>query len=348
MVKLIIASWRAHAGKTSIIAGLAKVLDRPIGYLKPFGDRSLYRKKRLWDQDAALMTHLFGLTDAPEEMSLGFDHSKLQYMYDDDSRREKLHEVVRHIGSGKEVLFIEGGEAITYGASVGLDAITLARQVGGHLVIVLSGDTDAVLDEMAFVNAYVKLTGVDFRGVVINKIRDLQDFNATARETIKGMGVEVLGALPYQPELTFFALDDLAERLFAKVIAGASGVNRVVKHILVGAMSVDAMLRHPGFQAESKLIITSGDRSDMILAALESNTAGIILTNNMLPPPNITAMASERNIPLLLVLPDTYQIARQIDELEPLLTPTSTEKLSLLAQLIKTHVRIERLVCLAA
>ena len=102
MVKLIIASLRAHAGKTSIIAGLANVLDKPFGYMKPFGDRSLYRKKRLWDQDAALMTHLFGLTDAPEEMSIGFDHSKLQYIYDEDSRREKLHEVVRRIGTGKE------------------------------------------------------------------------------------------------------------------------------------------------------------------------------------------------------------------------------------------------------
>jgi BioD-like phosphotransacetylase family protein len=81
----------------------------------------------------------------------------------------------------------------------------------------------------------------------------------------------------------------------------------------------------------------------MILAALESDTAGIVLTNNILPPPNITALASERNIPLLLVLPDTYQIAKQIDDLEPLLTPTNTEKLSLLAQLIKTGVQIERL-----
>jgi hypothetical protein len=343
MVKLIIASLRAHAGKTSIIAGLANVLDKPFGYMKPFGDRSLYRKKRLWDQDAALMTHLFGLTDAPEEMSIGFDHSKLQYMYDEDSRREKLHEVMHRIGTGKEILFIEGGHDITYGASVCLDAITLAKQLGGNLVIVISGDTNAILDEIAFINTYVKLAEVHFGGVIINKLHDLEDFNATALEAIKEMGVEVLGALPYQPELTFFSLDDLAERLFAKVIAGAAGLNRLVQNILVGAMSVDAMLRHPGFQAESKLIITSGDRSDMILAALESDTAGIVLTNNILPPPNITALASERNIPLLLVLPDTYQIAKQIDDLEPLLTPTNTEKLSLLAQLIKTGVQIERL-----
>ena len=101
MVKLIIASLRAHAGKTSIIAGLANVLGKPFAYMKPFGDRSLYRKKRLWDQDAALMTHLFGLTNTPEEMTLGFDHSKLHYMYDADSRREKLYEMVRRIGTGK-------------------------------------------------------------------------------------------------------------------------------------------------------------------------------------------------------------------------------------------------------
>ncbi len=344
MVKLIFASLRAHAGKTSMIAGLANALNKPFGYLKPFGDRSLYRKKRLWDHDADAMTSLFDLTEAPEEVSLGFDHSKLQYMYDDDSRREKLQEAVRHVGADKQMLFIEGGRDLTYGTSVRLDAIGLAKQLHGNLVIVINGDTNAILDDIAFVNTYVKLAEVNFGGVIINKLPDLEDFNLTALAVIQEMGVEVLGALPYQPELTLFSLDDLAERLFAKVIAGASGLDRLAKRILVGAMSVDAMQRHPGFQAESKLMITSGDRSDMILAALESDTAGIVLTNNILPPPNMVALASERHIPMLLVSPDTYQTAKQIDDLEPLLTPSSAEKLSLLTHLIKTYVNVERLV----
>ncbi len=81
MKSLIIASLRANAGKTSLIVGLAEHLGQPIGYMKPFGDRLLYSKKRLWDYDAALMTELYSLNEPPEGMSIGFDHSKLRYMH---------------------------------------------------------------------------------------------------------------------------------------------------------------------------------------------------------------------------------------------------------------------------
>lgn len=96
------------------------------------------------------------------------------------------------------------------------------------------------------------------------------------------------------------------------------------------------------------MIITSGARTDMILAALESNAVGIILTNNILPPPNIISKASERDIPLLLVAPDTYEVAKQVDNVQPLLTQDDTTKIDHLVQLITEHVNISSLegVCL--
>ena len=39
--------------------------------------------------------------------------------------------------------------------------------------------------------------------------------------------------------------DFLAKRLFAKVVTGEKGLNRVVKNILVGAMSVNALYQTP-------------------------------------------------------------------------------------------------------
>ena len=53
MDTFVVASMRPSAGKTSIIIGITKALNRKIGYIKPFGDRFLYRKKRMWDYDAA-------------------------------------------------------------------------------------------------------------------------------------------------------------------------------------------------------------------------------------------------------------------------------------------------------
>ena len=85
-------------------------------------------------------------------------------------------------------------------------------------------------------------------------------------------------------------------------------------------------------------MITGGDRTDMILASLESDTSGIILTNNILPPSNIIYKATERNIPLLMVLSDTYQTAKQIENLEPLLTKDDTDKVELLRRLCQKHL----------
>jgi BioD-like phosphotransacetylase family protein len=343
MDKLIIASMRSGAGKTSMIVGMAKVLKKRIGYMKPFGDKMLYRKKRLWDYDAALMTNIFDLKDAPEDMSIGFDHSKLRYMYDEAGTRRRLTEAASHVGEGKDVLFVEGGKDITYGISVHLDSISLARHMGGKLFIVLSGDADTVLDDVSFLKKHVDTADVGFGGVIINKVHDAEDFKRTYLDGIAQMGIDVVGLIPYKTELTHFSIDYLSESLFAKVIAGEGALGRVVENVLVGAMSADAVLRHPVFQKKNKLVITSGDRSDMILAALESDAVGIILTNNILPPPNIIAMASERNVPLLLVSTDTYQTAKQIETTEPLLTKGSAEKIALLEQLVREHVNIETL-----
>jgi len=157
------------------------------------------------------------------------------------------------------------------------------------------------------------------------------------------MGVRVLGLIPYQSSLRNFTVGYLSECLFAKVIAGESGLNNVVKNVFVGAMSTTEAMRNPLFNKENRLVITSGDRSDMVLAALDSNTIGILLTNNILPPSNIIAKASEMNIPLLLVPSDTYQVARQIDAMEPLLTRDNTGSIELLVGMVREGVNMDEL-----
>jgi len=102
-------------------------------------------------------------------------------------------------------------------------------------------------------------------------------------------------------------------------------------------------LRSPKFNKGDKLIITAGDRVDMILTALESDTAGIVLTNNILPPSNIISKATDRQIPVLLVAADTYQIAQQIDNMEPLLTQQDEQKITLLGSFVKEHVALDTL-----
>ena len=128
------------------------------------------------------------------------------------------------------------------------------------------------------------------------------------------------------------------------MITGERGLNRVVKNILVGAMSINALYQTPLFELEGKLVITPGDRADMILAAIQSDAACLVLTNNILPSSSVISKADERNIPLLLVPQDTYRIATQIDGIESLIGREDTHKVDLLEKLVRKHVNLKEIV----
>lgn len=328
--RIVFASMSENAGKTSMIVGLGKALGKKIGYMKPMGDRLLYQKKRLWDYDSALVTNIFGLKERPEDITMGFEHSKLGYMYDDSSRKKRLLDIAAGIEKNCEILFVESGRNLRYGSSVNLDAVSIAKDLDAKLVIVLAGTDDAIMDDLSFIKKSVNLHGVELLGVIINKLQDADDFEATHMDAIKALGIDVLGLVPHQDVLTQFSMNYLADMLFAKVLAGDEELLKPVKNIFVGAMSASAAMREPAFKKEGKLIITSGDRSDIILAALDSDTAGIVLSNNILPSTKIISKAAQMKVPLLLVHTDTFLVAKQVDDAVPLLTKDNAAKIVIL------------------
>ncbi len=343
MKRLVIASIRPDVGKTSLIIGMGKVSGKKIGYMKPLGDRMLYRKKRLWDHDSSLITTLFDLDEDPRDLSIGFEHAKLRYMlFEENDTKEKLLERLSDIGEAeRDVIFVEGGKEVNYGTSVFLDPISLSRYLNADLVFVVSGNEDEIMDDLMFIERYVTLEEVGFSGVIINKVRHPVDFKSTYMEDIQSLGINVLGVVPYSSELTYLTVNYLVEKLFVKVISARDNLDRVIKNIFVGAMSADSALRNPLFQKEKKLIITSGDRSDMIISALESGASCILLTNNILPPVNIISKAENLGIPILSVPVDTYKAAKSIEKLDPIPAWNDKAKLECLTQLVKENVDVE-------
>jgi BioD-like phosphotransacetylase family protein len=339
MKTVVIGSTKPNAGKTSIIVGMAKGLNKSFGYLKPLGDRLIYRKKRIWDYDTALMTNIFGLTDAPEDMSIGFAHSKLMYSYNNASVQKRLADMISETQPGKEFQFIEGGKDLEYGTSVFLNSIALAEYMKCPLVLVISGTEDIIMDDIWFIKKYLVMGDVDLAGVIINKIHDMEDFQATYMPVIEKAGINILGVIPFQRELTRFSISYITDGLMARVVVGAKGMEKTIENILVGAMSVDAAVNSAVFKKEKKLVITGGDRSDMILAVTEdSETRCVVVTNNILPPPNIISKCEEKDIPLLLVPFDTYETARRLDNIVPLLTPDNSENINRVTQAVKDNV----------
>jgi dethiobiotin synthetase len=236
MKKLVIASISHGAGKTSFTIGLAKASGKKFAYLKPLGDRLLYKKKRQWDFDAAVVTSLCGLAEGPENMTIGFEHSKLRYMYDEEGLKEKLGEAISAVQEGCDLMVFEAGPTLSYGLSVNMDALSLTGYVDGKLIAVVSGVDDVIVDDITFLKRYLEGSQVDFAGVVINKVRDKSDFMDVHMESIKELGVNVLGIIPFHEELTRLKVSYLTDKLFAKVIAGEQGLEKNVKHVVVGAI----------------------------------------------------------------------------------------------------------------
>jgi uncharacterized protein len=341
MDKFVITSLRQSAGKTSLIIGLARALSKKIGYLKPFGARLLYKKKRLCDYDAALLTTIFNLEENPEDMCIGFYHSQLLYSLDEKATAVKLLNALDHISNNKDLVFVEAGKDIFYGTSVYLDAVSLTKTLEGKLVVVVSGDDDTIIDDIYFLAKYIRLDGIDFLGVVINKVANIDDFNNFYLPRIQQMGLPVLGVIPSFPELTYFSAGYLAERMFAKVLAGESGLDRQVQNIVVGSMGTEAASKSHLFKDHHQVLITSGDRSDLILTSLQNNAAAVILSNNIVPSSFILSKADNLGIPLLLVPTNTHETARQIDGIEPLPTGNDTEKIATIEKMIREYVNLK-------
>jgi BioD-like phosphotransacetylase family protein len=82
----------------------------------------------------------------------------------------------------------------------------------------------------------------------------------------------------------------------------------------------------------------------MIVAALENNTVGVVLTNNIIPSQYVISRASDLGVPLLLVPSDTYETAKMIDDMDKLLTRDDNERIDLLKKLVENNVDIDKVI----
>jgi uncharacterized protein len=353
MNKIIISSIRNNAGKTSLIAGIISLVkNKKFAYAKPFGDRLIYRRKKSWDYDATFIVNLLGreqeLENHHEKITFGFDYSKLKNMYDEAGIKKALSDIVTEIGAENDILFIESGGDLASGSSLNLDAMSVAKYIDGKLIVVVSGDSRTVLDDIMYIEKYVRIKDRNFGGLIVNKVNDMDFFEKVCEPAIKGMGMDLLGVIPFREQLTYYTVDYLAEHLMARVLTGKSNLQNIVKNIIIGALSTDDPGNNPlftssGLNRENQLLITGGNRTDMILAALERDTIGIMLTNDIVPPRFIISKVKERGVPLLVVAADTFKTAKTINDMEVLLTKDDSDKINLFSQMVEKHTRIKEL-----
>jgi len=214
---------------------------------------------------------------------------------------------------------------------------------------VTQGGIGRPIDEVSLNQALFEKEGVEIIGVIINKVIGtkvdyITDF---ARRGFKRKGLELLGVIPHQQILSSPTLDLIREELAAEVLSSASGMNGLVNDVVVGAMGAANALT---YFKHGVLLITPGDREDLILtacASLESNPnqrmAGIVLTGNLRPNPSLMKVVQGLPIPVLFTVEDSYRVASKVHDLTVKTRPSDADKISLIRDLVAEKVDLARI-----
>src|SRR5207244_551934 len=144
----------------------------------------------------------------------------------------------------------------------------VAKTLGAKVIIVSQGGIGKPIDEVSLNRALFEREGVPIIGVILNKVLpDKIDYvTEFARRGLKRKGLELLGVVPHQSILSSPTVDLIREELEAEVLNG-QGIHNLVRHVIIGAMSQQNAVTHfkPGV-----LVITPGDREDIVLAASDA------------------------------------------------------------------------------
>jgi len=191
---------------------------------------------------------------------------------------------------------------------------------------------------------------VEVVGVILNKV-ETEKIPLVAEYAGKGLarfGVPLLGIIPKQNLLTSPNLTQVAEEIGGQWLnAPASrSVNRI-KNVIIGAGTAKGIIddMEPG-----TLVITPGDREDIILAALLSGRiagrraiAGLVLTNDIAPHSTLLDLLRQTEIPVILANEECFTITSKIQGMTVKTLPEDTDKFPVIKQMVLDHVDLERL-----
>jgi len=357
--RIFIAATQQDDGKTTTSIGLFAALKKRfgrIGFIKPVGQRFVEVEGKLIDEDSVLIEDTYDLHTPLEDMSPIAVEPDFTRQYIDGGNIKHLTERIQHSFDRavweKDFAIIEGTGHAGVGSVFDLSNARVAQILASKVIIVTKGGIGRPIDEIALNKALFDQQGVEVVGAIVNKVLpDKLDYIGDfARRGLARLGIDLLGVLPIEPILVKPTLHQIAERIHGAFVSGnRSCGRRHVSKVIVGAMTPANLL--PQFKTGT-LVITPGDREDVILAAIASHhpeegqplpLAGFVLSADHLPHDNIMEQLRASGIPAISSKLDTYTVASLIHSMTVKTTPGDHQKIEIIQQMVEKHVEIDRM-----
>ncbi|MGQ0607922.1 MAG: phosphotransacetylase family protein [Chloroflexota bacterium] len=355
--RVFLASTGQNRGKTTTSLGLiAAIRDRGLrlGFMKPVGQRYLVVDGTRADEDAVLMQEVFDLPDALNDMSpvtlpRRFTTDFIMGRITDDLDALVVSAYGR-VATDRDLVVIEGTGHAGVGAVVGLSNARAAAMLHAPVIIVSEGGVGRPIDEIVLNRALFAAHGVDVLGAVVNKV-DVESHPQLPDVLARGLamhGIDLLGCIPYSEFLANPSLELIVTHLDGELLAGRAEPGRTIGHVAIGAMQAEHAIGH---LADRTLLITPGDREDLLGAALEANArsgadplvSGVILSGGYRPSGSLMAALHEADLFAYIVETDTYRTAQAVDEILVKTHASDTEKIETIIDLVGGAIDVEAL-----
>jgi BioD-like phosphotransacetylase family protein len=354
--RVFIAATRQNDGKTTTSLGLLAALQKfhpRIGYIKPVGQRFVEIAEQKIDEDTVLMDQVYNLNCPLVDMSPIAVEPDFTRRYLEAANYETLVRKIQlafdRVAWEKDFVLCEGSGHAGVGSVFDLSNARVAKLLNAKVVIVSGGGIGKPIDEVSLNQALFEKEGVEIIGVILNKVVEdkvsyVADF---ARRGLRRKGLELLGVVPHRRILSNPTMELICEELKAERLNKPAGMNNLVEDVVVGAMGVHNTM---SFFKRGVLIITPGDREDIILAAATTQVgkgkdalAGIVLSGDLKPNPNVLKVIRDMPFPVLFANESSYQVASRVHDLIVKTRATDLEKIALIRDLISEHVDVKKI-----
>ncbi|MEN8797710.1 MAG: phosphate acetyltransferase [Flavobacteriaceae bacterium] len=350
-----IAPTAPNSGKSIVSLGMMHLLlgrAAKVGYFRPIIDN--YEAGEMDNHIHTMISH-FDLNITYEE-AYACTRSEVIQKLNQNKEDEVLDKIIaryKAIEARFDFLLVEGTDFTGEGGIIEWDInVLMAKNLGIPTIILTSGKgktMDEFVDDQLLAYDSFRDKGVEVLMVIANKVKD-KNVSLVIERLMNALPKKVLvGAIPRNPILGNPTMKEIADALEAEVLFGSEHLNNQLSNISVGAMQLRNYLTH--FR-ESSLVITPGDRADIILGALQANlsanyptASGIVLTGGLRPEESILKLIEGLSeiVPIVTVKDGTYATANKVGAIRPKIYAGNTRKINASIQDFETFIPVNAL-----
>jgi phosphate acetyltransferase len=348
---IYLTTTEPYSGKSIIALGLVNLLagkTDKIAYFKPIISREGGEK----DGHLEMMASHFKLSTSYEEMFV-FTRSEVIRQINAGNEAYIIDTIIdrfKQLQERFDFVVVEGTDFMSSSTNVEFTGnITIAKNLGIPVVVIVKGEGKSVVEivdtSVSTAKSFLD-EGVQILTVVANKIDEDKEEKIKSLLTKALPSDIIVTSIPIQKDLGNPTMKEIFESVGGRVLFGEHLLSNQVDTSIVGAMQLHNCLAR---LSKNTLIVTPGDRGDIIIGALQANIsksypkiAGMVLTGGLVPEPTILKLIEglETVFPIVAVESGTFKTVNRVANTQPRITLDNKDKIARAISLFDKHVDV--------